>query len=61
MPLPKVHPLTKTYIELRRCSQRIEQFITCEADEQSNEYDAYLKLQELITEAMDMIPEEYNK
>lgn len=61
MPLPKVHPLTKTYIELRRCSMRLEQFIASEADEQSNEYDSYLKLQELITEAMDMIPEEYSK
>ena len=60
MPLPKVHPLTKTHTELRRCSQRIEQFIASEISHDHDDYDLYLKLQALLTEAMDIIPEEYN-
>lgn len=60
MPLPKVHPLTKTYIDLRRCSIRLEQFIASELDFDHDDYDFYLKLQELIKEGLDMIPEEYH-
>lgn len=60
MPLPKVHPLTKTFIDLRRCSIRLDQFIASEIDHDHDDYDFYLKLQELIKEGLDMIPEEYH-
>jgi hypothetical protein len=59
MPLPKIHPLRKTYIDLRRCSIRLEQFIASEIGHDHDDYDFYLKLQELITEAMDTIPEDH--
>lgn len=59
MPLPKVHPLTKTYIDLRRCVIRLEQFMASEVDYSNDDYDFYLKLEELVKEALGMIPEEY--
>lgn len=57
--LPKLHPISKTYTELKRCEIRIDEFISRFPEDATNEVDRYLKLQEVIQQAMDLIPEEY--
>lgn len=59
MPLPKVHPLTKTFVDLRRCAARLEQYVSYEISHDDDNYDLYLKLEELVKESLDMIPEQY--
>ena len=57
--LPKLHPIMKTYTELKRCEIRIDEFISRFPEDATNEVDRYLKLQEMIQQAMELIPEDY--
>jgi hypothetical protein len=57
--LPKLHPLVKTYTELKRCETRIDEFIARFPEDQTNEVDRYMKLLLLIQQAQEAIPDEY--
>lgn len=59
MPLPRLHPLTKTRTELRRCEERIEEFISKFPEDQMNEADRYVELLEKIKQAKMLIPHIY--
>ncbi len=57
--LPKLHPLTKTYIELNRCETRLDEFIARFPEDRTNDVELYMKLHNLIQQAKDLIPEEF--
>lgn len=60
MPLPRLHPLTKTHTELRRCEERIEEFISKFPEEKTNEADRYIELLETIRQAKELIPKNFH-
>lgn len=57
--LPKYHPMYKTYIDLRRCAARTDDFIGNFPEEKQNEVDLYISIHEKILELIEMIPREY--
>ena len=58
--LPRIHPLTKTSTDLKRCEARVEDFISRFPSESTNEVERYLKLLDLIQKAKDLIPDDFN-
>jgi hypothetical protein len=59
MPLPRLHPLTKTYTDLRRCEERLEEFISRFPEDKLNEADQYSELLETIKKAKSLVPSNY--
>lgn len=59
MGLPKIHPIRKTYIDLRRCSVRMNEFLARFDEQDTNEQDLYMEIQEKINALIDQIPETY--
>lgn len=57
--LPKLHPVYKTYIDLKRCVSRLDDYIAQFPEAKQNEVDLYLEIYESIKEIMDKIPREY--
>lgn len=57
--LPKLHPLSKTFIELNRCETRVDEFISRFPEGQMNEVERYMRLYALIQQAKELIPEEF--
>ena len=51
--LPKQHPLNKTYVDLRRCEGRIDEYLTRYSGEES---DLCIKLLDVIKQAKELIP-----
>jgi Fe-S-cluster formation regulator IscX/YfhJ len=58
MPLPKIHPMRKTYVDLRRCAARLDEFLAQFDPEDTNE-EVYIDIYESIKELMEKIPEEF--
>lgn len=59
MALPRIHPLRKTFIELRRCAVRMDEFVARFDGEDTNKEDLYLEIYEKLKDLMDKIPNEY--
>ena len=57
--LPKLHPIYKCYIDLKRCSVRLDDFIASFPEDKTNEVDTYLDMLNKINEALELIPREY--
>lgn len=59
MPLPRLHPLTKTFTDLHRCEVRMEDFVARFPVEQMNEVDRYVEILEKIKEAKALLPKQF--
>lgn len=59
MPLPRLHPLTKTHTDLRRCEERLEDFVAKFPEDQLNESDRYVELLDMIKQARMLVPKQY--
>lgn len=57
--IPKIHPLTKTFVDLRRIEQRMEGFIANFPEELMNDVERYHKIMDLILQAKALVPEDY--
>lgn len=57
--LPKIHPLTKTFIDLKRCEVRLDEYLARFPEEMGNDQDRFLQLLEMIREAKTLIPKHY--
>jgi hypothetical protein len=57
--LPKLHPVYKTYLELKRCSARLDDYISHFPEEKQNDVDLYMEISSKIEELISMIPKEY--
>lgn len=58
--LPKLHPLTKTFIDLKRCEVRIEEFISNYPEDELNDVDNYVNLLQIVRKAKELIPKQYS-
>lgn len=56
---PKMHPVYKTYIDLKRCAGRIDHFMVNYPEEMENEAELFLDLHKKLIEVIEMIPKEY--
>lgn len=57
--LPKLHPVYKCYIDLKRCATRLDDFIASFPEDKTNEADVYLDMLGKIDQLLEMIPREY--
>ena len=57
--LPKLHPVYKTYIDLKRCAARLDDYIAQFPESQTNEVDLYLEIYEQILELIEKIPRDH--
>lgn len=60
MALPRVHPLRKTYIDLRRSKVRLDEFIAQTDEEDAENAEIYLELYEGIKELINKIPKKFS-
>ncbi len=61
MALPRIHPLRKTYVDLRRSKVRLDEFIAHIDEEDADNAEIYLELYEGIKELMNKIPKEFTE
>jgi hypothetical protein len=61
MPLPKIHPMKKTFVDLRRCVARMDEFTANFDSNDMNEVDLYMELREEIKTLMEKIPQEFRE
>lgn len=59
MALPRIHPLKKTYIDLRRSIVRMDEYLAQFDDEQSNDVDLYMSIYEDLRQLIKKIPKEH--
>lgn len=59
MPLPKLHPVYKTYLELKRCAARMDDFLAQFPEDKQNDSDLYMQMYEKINELIEMVPKEF--
>ena len=57
--LPRLHPLTKTYTDLRRCEIRIEEFISRFPEDGTNDVEIFSEILETVQKAKAMIPKQF--
>ena len=57
--LPKLHPIYKTYVDLKRCATRLDDYIAQFPEDKQNEADVYLEIHDRVREILELIPKEY--
>lgn len=59
MPLPKQHPVYKTYIELRRSAARMDDYISQFPEGHENDAEVFVSILDKLKELIEAIPKEY--
>lgn len=57
--LPKLHPVYKTYLDLKRCASRLDDYIAHFPEDKQNDADLYMEIHSKIEELIMKIPKEY--